>query len=130
MLKELKRVVVTGMGAITPLGNSIDEFWKNIISGKSGIGAGALIIESLDAALARDANIIVEVVGGGKPADAYHLTGTHPEGEGAYLGMLDAKEDAGIDASQNDYLNAHATSTHLGDESESKAIMRVFGDKK
>ena len=95
-----------------------------------GEGAGALIIESLDSALARDANIIAEVVGGGMAADAYHLTGTHPEGEGAYLGMLDALEDAGIDASQIDYVNAHATSTHLGDESELRAIMRVFGERK
>jgi 3-oxoacyl-[acyl-carrier-protein] synthase II len=77
-----------------------------------GEGAGALIIESLNAAFARDANIIAELVGGGLAADAYHLTGTHPEGEGAYLGMLDALEDAGIDASQIDYVNAHATSTH------------------
>lgn len=95
-----------------------------------GEGGGALIIESLDSALAREANIIAEIVGGGMAADAYHLTGTHPEGEGAYLGMLDALEDAGIDASQIDYVNAHATSTHLGDESELKAIMRVFGERK
>jgi len=95
-----------------------------------GEGAGALIIESLDAALARNANIIAELVGGGMAADAYHLTGTHPEGEGAYLGMLDALKDAGIDASQIDYVNAHATSTHLGDVSELKAIMRVFGERK
>jgi 3-oxoacyl-[acyl-carrier-protein] synthase II len=95
-----------------------------------GEGSGALIIESLDAALARDANIIAEVVGGGMAADAYHLTGTHPEGEGAYLGMLDALEDAGISADKIDYVNAHATSTHLGDESELKAIMRVFGERK
>jgi 3-oxoacyl-[acyl-carrier-protein] synthase II len=95
-----------------------------------GEGAGALIIESLDAALARDANIIAEIVGGGMAADAYHLTGTHPDGEGAYLGMLDAMDDAGIAASQIDYVNAHATSTHLGDESELKAIARVFGERK
>ncbi len=93
-----------------------------------GEGAGALIIESLDSALARGATIIAEIAGGGMAADAYHLTGTHPDGEGAYLGMLDALDDAGIDASQIDYVNAHATSTHLGDESELKAIMRVFGE--
>ncbi len=94
-----------------------------------GEGAGALIIESLEIALARGATIIAEIAGGGMAADAYHLTGTHPDGEGAYLGMLDALEDAGIDASQIDYVNAHATSTHLGDESELKAIMRVFGER-
>ncbi|MBK8609831.1 MAG: beta-ketoacyl-ACP synthase II [Chitinophagaceae bacterium] len=94
-----------------------------------GEGAGALIIESLDSALARGAAILAEVAGGGMAADAYHLTGTHPEGEGAYLGMLDALDDAAIDASQIDYINAHATSTPLGDESELKAMARVFGER-
>ncbi len=61
-------------------------------------------------------------------ADAYHLTGTHPEGEGAYLGMLAAMEDAEIQPSDIGYLNAHATSTPVGDISELKAILRVFGD--
>jgi 3-oxoacyl-[acyl-carrier-protein] synthase II len=95
-----------------------------------GEGGAAMVVESLDAALARGANIIAEVAGGGMAADAYHLTGTHPEGEGAYLGMLDALDDAGIDAATIDYINAHATSTALGDESELKAIERVFGDRK
>jgi 3-oxoacyl-[acyl-carrier-protein] synthase II len=93
-----------------------------------GEGAGALIVESLESALKRGATILAEIVGTGMAADAYHLTGTHPEGEGAYLGMLDALEDAAIDASQIDYVNAHATSTHMGDESELKAINRVFGE--
>lgn len=93
-----------------------------------GEGAGAMVVESLDSALARDANILAEIAGGGMAADAYHLTGTHPEGEGAYLGMLDALEDAGIDARKIDYVNAHATSTMIGDESELKAIARVFGN--
>lgn len=95
-----------------------------------GEGGGALIVESLDSALARGATIIAEVAGGGMAADAYHLTGTHPDGEGAYLGMMDALEDAGIDADKIDYINAHATSTLLGDESELKAIDRVFGVRK
>ena len=95
-----------------------------------GEGAGALILESLDSALERGAKIIAEVAGGGMAADAFHLTGTHPEGEGAYLGMLDALEDAEIDATQIDYINAHATSTPLGDESELKAIYRVFAENK
>jgi len=95
-----------------------------------GEGAGALIIESLDSALARGANILAEIAGGGMAADAYHLTGTHPDGEGAYLGMVDALEDAEINAQQIDYINAHATSTHLGDESELVAIARLFGECK
>jgi len=95
-----------------------------------GEGAGALILESLESAIQRGAPIIAEIVGTGMAADAYHLTGTHPDGEGAYLGMLDALEDAGITADQIDYVNAHATSTPMGDESELKAIFRVFGERK
>lgn len=94
-----------------------------------GEGGAAMVIESLDAAIARGAEIIAEIAGGGMAADAYHLTGTHPNGEGAYLGMLDAPDDAGIDAGKIDYINAHATSTALGDESELKAIERVFGNR-
>ena len=94
-----------------------------------GEGAGAVIVESLDSALARGANIIAEITGGGMAADAYHLTGTHPDGEGAYLGMLDALDDAGITPDTIDYVNAHATSTQLGDESELRAIARVFGER-
>ncbi len=95
-----------------------------------GEGAGALVLESLESALNRGASIIAEVVGTGMAADAYHLTGTHPDGEGAYLGMLDALTDAGITPDQIDYVNAHATSTPMGDESELKAISRVFGNRK
>lgn len=95
-----------------------------------GEGGAALILESLDSALARGANIIAEVAGGGMAADAFHLTGTHPQGEGAYLGMLDALEDAGLQTTDIDYINAHATSTPMGDESELKAIERVFGERK
>lgn len=94
-----------------------------------GEGGAAMVVESLDAAMARGANIIAEIAGGGMAADAYHLTGTHPDGEGAYLGMLDALNDAGIDTGKIDYINAHATSTKLGDESELKAIERVFGNR-
>ncbi|PWA06720.1 beta-ketoacyl-ACP synthase II [Flavobacterium laiguense] len=94
-----------------------------------GEGAGALVLESLESAQKRGAFIYAEIVGGGMAADAYHLTGTHPEGEGAYLGMIDALEDADIDASKINYVNAHATSTHMGDESELKAMYRVFGER-
>jgi len=92
-----------------------------------GEGAGALILESLDHALARNAVIYGEVAGGGMAADAYHLTGTHPEGEGAYLGMVAALEDAEITPSDIGYMNAHATSTSQGDISELRAIERLFG---
>ena len=95
-----------------------------------GEGGAALVIESMDSAIKRGATILAEIAGGGMAADAYHLTGTHPEGEGAYLGMLDALEDAEIDPLKIDYVNAHATSTPLGDESELKAIERIFGERK
>lgn len=95
-----------------------------------GEGGCALILESLESAKERGAYIYAEIAGTGMAADAYHLTGTHPEGEGAYLGMLDALNDAGITPNQVDYVNAHATSTPMGDESELKAIARVFGFRK
>lgn len=91
-----------------------------------GEGAGALILESYESALKRNAPIIAEIIGGGLAADAYHITGTHPEGDGAYLGMKVAMDDAGITAAEIDYINAHATSTPMGDKSELKAIQRAF----
>lgn len=92
-----------------------------------GEGAGALVLETLEHALQRNAPILAEIVGGGMAADAYHLTGTHPEGEGAYLGMAEALADAGLQPGDIDYLNAHATSTPMGDTSELKAVERLFG---
>ena len=91
-----------------------------------GEGAGALIIESLDSALKRNANIYAEIVGGGESSDAYHITGTHPEGLGAYLAMENGIKEAKITPNEIEYINAHATSTGLGDLSEIKAIERLF----
>jgi 3-oxoacyl-[acyl-carrier-protein] synthase II len=93
-----------------------------------GEGAGALILEEYEHAKRRGARIYAEVAGGGMSADAYHLTATHPEGAGAKLGMKWALEDAGLKAEEVDYLNPHATSTPLGDESEMKAVKSFFGD--
>jgi len=92
-----------------------------------GEGAGAIILESYEHAIKRNAPIIAEIVGGGLAADAYHITGTHPEGAGAVLGMNLALEEANITANEIDYINAHATSTPTGDISELKAIETVFG---
>jgi 3-oxoacyl-[acyl-carrier-protein] synthase II len=95
-----------------------------------GEGAGALILEEYEHAKKRGAKIYAEVVGGGMAADAYHLTGTHPEGDGAVLGMNLAIEEAGITAEEIDYINMHATSTAQGDTSELIAAKRVFGERK
>ncbi len=95
-----------------------------------GEGAGAVILEEYEHAKKRGAIIYGEVVGGGMAADAYHLTGTHPEGDGAVLGMNEAMREAGISPSDIDYVNMHATSTPIGDISELKAAKRVFGVNK
>jgi 3-oxoacyl-[acyl-carrier-protein] synthase II len=95
-----------------------------------GEGAGAMILEEYEHAKRRGATIYAEVVGGGMAADAYHLTGTHPEGDGAVLGMVEAMREAGITAEQVDYINMHATSTPQGDNSELIAAKRVFGNHK
>lgn len=94
-----------------------------------GEGAGAIILEEYEHAVKRGAKIYAEVVGGGQAADAYHLTGTHPEGEGAVLGMQEAMREAGITVNDIDYINMHATSTPQGDTSELIAVKRVFGER-
>jgi len=93
-----------------------------------GEGAGALILEDLEHALARNAKIYAEVIGGGMSADAYHLTAPHPEGLGAKNVMLDALSDNQIKPEEIDYINVHGTSTPLGDVAEIKAITEVFGE--
>jgi 3-oxoacyl-[acyl-carrier-protein] synthase II len=93
-----------------------------------GEGAGALIIEEYEHAIARGAKIYAEIIGTGMTADAYHLTAPHPEGLGAFNVMNLAVEEAGIKHSDVDYINVHGTATPLGDISEIKAIKRVFGD--
>jgi 3-oxoacyl-[acyl-carrier-protein] synthase II len=91
-----------------------------------GEGAGALIVESLDSAIERGAAIYAEIVGGGESSDAYHITGTHPEGVGAFLAMKSGIQEANVHPGDIDYLNTHATSTGLGDLSEIKAIAKLF----
>ncbi len=93
-----------------------------------GEGAGALILEEYEHAVARGAKIYCEVLGGGMSADAYHITAPHPDGIGATNVMESALRNAGIEKNTVDYINVHGTSTPLGDVSESKAIQRVFGD--
>ncbi|MCW3078908.1 beta-ketoacyl-ACP synthase II [Segetibacter sp.] len=93
-----------------------------------GEGAGVLILEDLDHAIARGAPIYCEIAGGGATADAHHITAPHPEGLGAKNVMLSALDDAGMKPEDIDYINTHGTSTPLGDGAELKAITHVFGE--
>jgi len=93
-----------------------------------GEGAGALILEEYEHAVARGANIYAEIVGGAMTADAHHITAPHPDGIGATNVMRLAIEDANMTPQDVDYVNVHGTSTPLGDIAEIKAIQNVFGD--
>ncbi len=92
-----------------------------------GEGAGILLLEELEHARRRDAHIYAEVAGFGSACDSYRVTDPHPEGKGARLAMRRALDDAGIDPSQIDYINAHGTSTVLNDRIETYAIRKIFG---
>ena len=91
-----------------------------------GEGAGALILESYDHAIARGATIYAELAGGGLSADAHHMTAPHPEGLGATKVMENCLRDAALDPSEVDIINMHGTSTPLGDIAESNAIVKLF----
>ena len=93
-----------------------------------GEGAGALILEEYEHAVARGANIYAEIIGGAMTADAHHITAPHPDGIGATNVMRLAIEDANMTPEDVDYINVHGTSTPLGDIAEIKAIQNVFGD--
>ncbi|MEH7332290.1 beta-ketoacyl-ACP synthase II [Neobacillus drentensis] len=92
-------------------------------------GAGILVLESLEHAVKRNAPILCEVVGYGASSDAHHMVASHPEGKGAYLAMRNALRKANISTDDVDVISAHATSTPVGDRSETMAIKSLFGER-
>lgn len=126
---------IAGFISLTALSRSDDPKRASIPFDKErggfvmGEGAGIVILESLEHAKKRNANIYAEVVGYGSTCDAYHITAVDPEGEGPARAMKIAIEEAGIDKEEVSYINAHGTGTPTNDKSETKAIKLVFGDK-
>lgn len=130
----ITRLSIAGFCSMKALSNRNDEPekasrpWDRDRDGfVIGEGAGVLILEELEAARARGASIYAEISGYGMSGDAYHVSAPRPDGAGAIKVMRSALEDAGIERDQVDYINAHGTSTPLGDESEVAAIKTVFG---
>ena len=121
------------MHALSTRNDSPETASRPFSKSRDGFGMGegsvVLILEELEHAKARGAKIYAEVAGGGMSADAYHLTATHPEGLGAILSMGNALEDAGMKPEDIDYINVHGTSTPVGDISEVKAIVELFGEQ-
>ena len=125
---------IAGFGSLTALSTSSDPKRASIPFDKErdgfvmGEGAGVVVIESLDHALARGANILAEIGGYGATCDAYHITSPAEDGEGAARAMLLAIEEAGIKPENVDYINAHGTSTKHNDLFETRAIKKAFGE--
>lgn len=130
----ITRMGVGGFNSMKALNNSNDPKRASIPFDKDrsgfviGEGAGILVLESLEHAESRGANIIAEVVGYGSTCDAYHITSPAPDGSGAAKAMKQAIDEAGIKPEDVSYINAHGTSTLLNDKCETAAIKLVFGD--
>jgi len=131
---SITRAAVAGFSALKALTRADDPtrastpFDKERSGFVIGEGAGILILENYDMAVARGANILAEIVGYGTNCDAHHMTAPTPDGEGAADAMMLAMEEAGIASVDVDYINAHGTSTPLNDAAETLAIKRAFGD--
>ncbi|BBD14877.1 beta-ketoacyl-ACP synthase II [Melissococcus plutonius] len=133
---SITEIGISGFSALTALSKSTDPNRGSIPFDKErngfvmGEGSGILVLESLDHALARDANILGEIVGYGATCDAYHMTAPLPDGSGAAKAMRLAIEEAGIEPDEIGYINAHGTATVANDLAESKAILSLFGEEK
>ncbi len=126
---------VTGFNRLTALSERNDDhttaarpFDRTRDGFVLGEGAGMLILETLDHAQARGANILCEIVGFGSSADAYRITDIEPDGRGAVVAMTEALDDAGVTPADIDYISAHGTGTKENDSIETKAVKRVFGE--
>lgn len=131
---SITRLAISGFHSMKALNSNNDPERASIPFDKErsgfvmGEGAGALILESLEHAEARGANIIAELVGYGSTCDAYHITSPAPDGSGAARAMKDAISEAGIKPEEVSYINAHGTSTELNDKFETAAIKAAFGE--
>lgn len=130
----VNEIGIAGFAALTALSTEADPaeaskpFDKNRHGFVLGEGSGILVIESLEHAQARGANILAELVGYGSSSDAYHMTSPSPDGEGAARAMRDALNDASLDADKISYINAHGTATGANDSGEAHAIATIFGE--
>lgn len=131
---SINEIGISGFAALTALTNETDPnkasvpFDENRSGFVMGEGGGVVVVESLEHAKARGANILAEIVGYGANCDAYHMTAPNPDGSGAGKAMKLAMKEAGITASEVDYINAHGTSTPANDVAEAKAIQYGLGE--
>lgn len=130
-ITEISLASFSNATALSTRNNDPERASRPFDAGRDGFvmaeGAGIVVLESLSHALRRGARIHAEVIGYGASSDAYHIVATHPEGDGAYRAMKLALQEAHIEPSQVDVISAHATSTELGDKSETAAIKKLFG---
>lgn len=131
---SINEIGISGFAALTALTNETDPnkasvpFDENRSGFVMGEGGGVVVVESLEHAKMRGANILAEIVGYGANCDAYHMTAPNPDGSGAGKAMKLAMKEAGITASEVDYINAHGTSTPANDVAEAKAIQYGLGE--
>ena len=130
---SVNEIGIAGFAALTALSQATDPLKASLPFDKArqgfvlGEGGATLVLEDLEHAQKRGANILGEIVGYGATSDAYHITSTDPTGAGAARAMELAIKEAGVRPSEISYINAHGTATHANDEGESKAINQVFG---